>query len=123
MILSDTLKQPLALAIYASFGIIFGLVYSVNALACSFLIKKAIYRHISQCLYVLLYGIVFFAITLTQFNYDLKIYHFIISAFFTILTSLTLYLPIRKHQSSIKAKCDALKIKIAQSKIVKRFKK
>ncbi len=123
MILSDTLNQPLALAIYTSFGIIFGLIYSVNALACAFFVKKAIYRHISQCLYVLLYGAVFFVITFTQFNYDLKIYHFIISAFFTALTSLALYLLTRKHQRSINAKCDAIKIKIAQSKIVKKFKK
>lgn len=123
MILSDTLNQPRALIIYAFFGIMLGLLYTFNALICSFLIKKQIYRHISQCLYVLLYGATFFLVTYAQFDYDLKIYHLIICVFFTVLTSLALYLPIKKHQSAIMAKCNAFKIKIAQSKLIKKFKK
>ena len=123
MILSDTLNQPQALAVYAILGVTFGIIYMLNAFLCSFLIKSPVYRHASQCLFVILYGITFFGITFTRFHYDLKIYHLVICAFFTVLTSLALYLPIRKHRSSITTKCDAFKAKIEQSKLVKKFKK
>lgn len=123
MILSDTLNQPLALAIYALLGIVFGIFFMLNAFACTYLIKSAIYRHVSQCIFVLLYGATFFLITLARFNYSLKMYHILICLFFTALTSILIYLPIRKHNSVLLTKCDALRTKIAQSKVVKRFKK
>ena len=123
MILSDTLNQPRALAIFALFGVIFGIIFMLNAFLCSYLIKNAIYRHASQCLYVFSYGLAFFFIALAYFDYDLKFYHLLICIFFTIITSIALYLPIRRHRNGIMTKCDALKIRIAQSKLVKRFKK
>lgn len=123
MILSDTLNQPLALAIYAILGIIFGIIFMLNAFICAYLIKSALYRHISQTLYAFLYGIAFFLITYSYFNYDLKIYHILICSFFTILMSIALYLPIKKHHKLLLTRCNAFKTKVAQSKIVKRFKK
>lgn len=123
MMLSDTANQPLALAIYAILGAIFGIIYALNAFACAYLIKSALYRHISQSVYVLLYGLSFFLTTYAYFDYDLKIYHVLICLFFTALTSSLLYLPIKKHNKAIATKCNALKLRIAQSKIVKKFKK
>ena len=123
MILSDTLNQPKALAIYALLGVMFGLIYTLNAFSCAFLIKSPLYRHISQSLYVILYGITFFGVTFAYFHYNLKIYHLVICTFFTALTSLALYMPIRKHRSSIVTRCDAFKNRIEQSKLVKKFKK
>ena len=123
MILSDTLNQPQALAIYALLGVIFGIIYSVNAFVCSFVIKNPLYRHLSQSIYVVLYGITFFSVTFTHFQYDLKIYHLIICLFITVLTSVALYLPIRKRRSSIATKCDAIKVKVGQSKLIKKFKR
>ena len=123
MILSDTANQPLALAIYALMGAIMGIIYTLNSFTCSFLVKNPLYRHISQSLYVILYGLTFFAVTFAYFDYDLKIYHILICAIFTVLTSIVLYLPIKKRYSLIMAKCNVLKCKLAQSRIVKRFKK
>lgn len=123
MILSDTLNQPLALAIYATLGTIFGIIFMLNAFACAYLIKSQIYRHVSQCIYALLYGFTFFLVTLLYFDYDLKIYHILICLFFTTLTSTLLYLPIRKHNSLLLTKGNAIRSKIAQSKIIKKFKK
>ena len=123
MILSDTLNQPQALAIFALLGVIFGVIYTLNAFLCSFLIKNPLYRHISQSLYVILYGMTFFGVTLKHFQYDLRIYHIIICIFFTVLTSFALYLPIRKRRSLIMTKCDAFKTRIEQSKLIKKFKK
>ncbi|MDE7190984.1 MAG: hypothetical protein K2O35_00700 [Clostridia bacterium] len=123
MILSDTLNQPLALAIYAALGTIFGIIFILNAFACAYLIRNPIYRHVSQCIYTLLYGFTFFLVTLSYFDYDLKIYHILICLFFTTLTSTLLYLPIRKHNSSLLTKGNAIRSKIAQSKIIKKFKK
>ena len=123
MILSDTLNQPLALAIYALLGVILGIIYMLNYFVCAFLVKNPIYRHISQSLYVILYGLAFFGITFSYFDYDLKIYHFIISVLLTVFTSIVIYVPIKKHHSIIMAKSDAFKGKMSQSKLVKRFKK
>ena len=123
MILSDKLNQPLALAVYALFGVVFGIIYMLNYFICAFLIKNPLYRHISQCLYVFLYGLTFFGVTLKHFDYDLKIYHLIICVFLTALVSAVLYLPIKKRHNLIMNKCDAFKSKISQSGLVKRFKK
>lgn len=123
MILSDTLNQPLALAVYALLGAIFGIIFMLNAFVCAYLIKSVIYRHVSQTVYAFIYGLSFFFVTYSYFNYDLKIYHILISAFFTVLTSIALYLPIRKHNSVLLTKCNAFRTKISQSKIIKRFKK
>lgn len=123
MILSDTLNQPLALAIYMLLGAIFGIIYMLNAFLCSFIIKNNIYRHISQSLYALLYGLTFFLVTLSKFSYNLKIYHILICVFFTVLTSLALFLPIKKHRDRIMTRCDALRSRVAQSKLARKFKK
>ena len=123
MILSDTLNQPLALAIYALFGSILGIIYMLNYFTCAFLIKSPLYRHISQSLYVITYGLAFFCVTFAYFDYDLKIYHLIISTIFTALVSIALYAPIRKRHSIITTKCDAFKSKVSQSRLIKRFKK
>ena len=123
MILSDTLNQPLALGIYALIGVLFGIIFMLNAFACAYLIKSALYRHISQTIYAFIYGLVFFLVTLSYFNYDLKIYHVLICLFFTTLTSIALYLPMKKYNSIFLTKGNAVRTKIAQSKIVKRFKK
>ena len=123
MILTDTLNQPKALAIYALLGVIFGILYTLNYFTCAFMIKSKVYRHISQVLYVALYSLTFFAVTYAYFDYDLKIYHLLICLFFTTLTFTLLYLPIRKHSIVITDKCNALKSKVSSSKLVKRFKK
>ena len=123
MILSDTLNQPLALAIYALLGIIFGIIYTLNFFVCAFMIKNSVYRHISQGLYVVLYGVAIFLVTFIHFSYDLKVYHLIICSLFSVLVSTALYLPIKKHRSVIMTKCDTFKRKLAQSRLVKRFKK
>ena len=123
MILTDALNQPKALAIYAILGVIFGILYLINYFACAYLIKSRIYRHVSQALYVLLYGIIFFAVTYSFFDYALKIYHVAISLFFTSLIAIALYLPIRKRNSALTEKCNAFRTKISQSKLAKRFKK
>ena len=123
MILTDTLNQPKALAIYTVLGIIFGIFLMLNVFTCKYLIKSPYYRHISQTLYVFIYGLVFFAVTYTCFDYDLKIYHLLISAFFTALTSLILYLPIKRHDKTIATKCNAFRLKVSQSKAIQRFKK
>ena len=91
MILSDSLNQPLALAVYAIMGTVLGVVYTINSFTCAFLFKNALYRHVSQGLYVILYGVIFFFVTFTYFDYDLKIYQLIISTFFTVLVSIALY--------------------------------
>ena len=123
MILTDTLNQPLALAIYATLGIIFGIIYMLNSFICAYLINSALYRHVSQTLYAILYGLTFFLITFLYFDYDLKIYHILICSVFTFLTSIALYLPMKKRHQLLQTKCNAFKTKVAQSKIVKRFKK
>ncbi len=48
MILTDTLNQPLALAIYATLGIIFGIIYMLNSFICAYLIKSALYTRIAN---------------------------------------------------------------------------
>ena len=123
MILSDTLNQPLALAIYALLGVIFGVIFTLNSFICAFLIKNQLYRHVSQSLYVILYGLALFAVTYSYFDYDLKIYHVVICALFTVLISIVLYLPIKKRHALISTKCDAFKAKLSKSRFVKRFKK
>ena len=123
MILSDTLNQPFALAIYAIIGIIFGIMYSANNFACSFLIKSKIFRHITQVGYVLLYSISYFAVTYKYFDYEIKIYQLIISMTFTVGTSLLLYLPIKRHRKVITDKCDAFADKVQHSKLARKFKK
>ena len=123
MILSDTLNQPRALFTYAALGVIMGIIYAINSFTCVFLIKKHLYRHISQCLYVLLYGLIFFLTTFSQFDYDLKIYHVIISLFFTALTAYGFSLLLRKYNKPISVKCNSLKARLAQSRAVKKLKK
>ena len=123
MILTDSLTQPLALAIYALLGLIMGVLYTLNYVACAFILKGKLYRHLSQSLFVILYGLAFFCVTLMRFDYDLKIYHLLISIITTTITSTLLYLPIRSHHSLITAKFDAVKGKLSQSKLVKRIKK
>lgn len=123
MILSDTANQPKALAIYSILGIIFGIIYILNAFTCAYLIKNPFYRHVSQVFYVLLYSFTFFIITFVYFEYDLKIYHVVISLFFTALISIAIYLPIRKHSAIITDKCNSLRLRVSQSKLVKKFKK
>ncbi len=123
MILSDTLNQPKALAIYALLGAIFGILYMLNLFTCAYLIKSKVYRHISQVLYVLLYGLTCFLVTYAFFDYDLKIYHILICLFMTTLIAIMIYLPIKKRDSVITEKCDVLRTRVSQSKLVKRFKK
>ena len=123
MILTDTLNQPKALAIYALLGVIFGILHLFNNFVCAYIIKTPIFRHISQVLYVLLYGLTFFLVTYAYFDYDLKIYHVLISLLFTTLTAIALYLPIRKHNATLTQRCNAFRMRISQSKLAKRFKK
>ena len=123
MILSDTLTQPKALAIYALLGAIFGTLYALNYFTCAYLIKNRIYRHTSQVLYALIYGLSFFFTTYIFFDYDLKIYHILICLLLTAIVSTLLYLPIRKHNDALTARCDKLRTKILQSKLVSKFKK
>ena len=123
MILTDTLNQPKALAIYAILGIVFGILHVANNFVCSFLIKSQVFRHISQALYALLYGLTFFLVTYAYFDYDLKIYHVLISLFFTTLTAIALYLPIRKHYATLTERCNVLRTRMSQSKLAAKFKK
>ena len=123
MILSDTVNQPKVLAIYSILGIVFGILHVLNAFTCAYLVKNPFYRHVSQVIYVLIYGITFFLVTYLYFDYDLKIYHVLICIISTILTSMALYLPIRKRNKTIDKKCNALRLRISQSKLVKKFKK
>ena len=123
MILSDTLNQPKALAIYAILGVIFGFIYALNYFACAYIIKSPIFRHVSQTLYVVAYGAAFFLTTYAYFDYDLKIYHALICLFFTTLAAIALYLLIRKHNTTLTVRCNALRTRISQSKLAKKFKK
>ena len=123
MILTDTLNQPKALAIYAILGATFGVLHAINNFTCAYLIKNAIYRHVSQSLYAIVYGLSVFCATYVCFDYSLKVYHVLISLFFTALTSIVLYLPVKKHSEAITQKCNVFRTKIAQSKFVTGFKK
>ena len=123
MILGDTLNQPLALAIFAILGTVFGIVYSANNFICGFVFKNPFYRHITQVIYVILYATIFFALSYKYFDYALKIYQLAICLFFTVTTSILLFLPIKKYRRKITVSCDKLINKIAQSKLVQRFKK
>ncbi len=123
MILGDTLSQPYALLICSAIGAAFGLLYSLNWFVCAFLIKSAFYRHISQILYALTYGICFFYCILNKFEYNLHFYHILISLFASVAIGLAINMPIMKYRKNIKRKCDALIRKISQSKFAKRIKK
>lgn len=123
MILTDTLNQPKALAIYALMGIIFGVLHVLNNFVCTYIIKTPIFRHISQVLYVSLYGLTFFFVTYAYFDYDLKIYHVLICLLFTALAAIALYMPIRKHNDVLTQRCNAFRMRISQSKLAKKFKK
>ena len=123
MILTDTINQPKALLIYAILGVTLGILYMLNYFTCAYLIKSQIYRHTTQALYVFVYGIAFFCVTYVYFDYDLKIYHALISLFFTILVAMLLYLPILKHKDALTEKCDNARTKVLQSKLAKRVKK
>ena len=123
MIINDTLNQPLALAIYAILGVIFGIIYAANYFACTFILKSKIYRHLSQVIYVIAYAIIFFAVTYKYFDFALKLYQLAICIIITIGTSAALYLPVKKKKRTISDKCNIIISKVQQSKAVKRFKK
>lgn len=123
MILSDTLNQPLALAIYAILGVVFGLIYSANYFVTTFIIKSMLYRHITQVFYVLIYSVCFFVITYVFFDYSLKLYQPAVCIIFTVGTSVLLYLPVKRWKTLITAKCNNIVDKINQSKLAIKFKK
>ena len=123
MILSQSLTQPYALLVFALLGIAFGILYMSNWFLCAFLIKSQIYRHISQIVYALIYGISFFLCIMVKFEYNLHLYHFAITICATIAVSILIYIPIRKNRNNITEKCDNFKKKIAQSKLAQRIKK
>lgn len=123
MILSDTLNQPMALAIYAIFGVAFGILYSANYFLSTFIIKSPLYRHLTQVLYVLMYSACFFIITYAFFDYSLKLYQLAICVVFTFGTSALLYLPLKHWKLAIANKCETFVNNIMQSKLAKRFKK
>ena len=123
MILSQSLSQPYALLIFSVLGLIFGILYMLNWFFCAFLIKIQIYRHLSQVLYEVLYGLCFFICVTVKFGYNLHIYHFFIAIFMTIAVSLLIYMPIRKKRNIITKKCANFKQKVSQSKFAQRIKK
>lgn len=123
MILSQSLTQPYALLIFSLLGLIFGIIYMLNWFLCAFLIKSRLYRHISQTVYVLLYGLCFFVCVLIKFEYDLHLYFVLISLCSTILSSALIYIPIRHKRKIITEKCSDFRRKVAQSKLAQRIKK
>ena len=123
MILSEVLAQPYALLIFSLLGIAFGVVYSLNWFVCAFLVKKQLYRHVTQVLYVLLYGVCLFFCTLNTFGYFMRAYYLYICIFATTATSILCYIPIRKRRKIISKKCNALMQKLAQSKLIQKLKK
>ena len=123
MILSDVLAQPYALLIFSILGIALGVLYTLNWFTCAFLVKKALYRHVTQVLYVLVYGVCLFACTLQTFGYYMRAYYLYIAIFATAATSILLYIPIRKKRKIITEKCTAFTQKLSQSKFVKKLKK
>ncbi|MDE6189688.1 MAG: hypothetical protein K2G37_05335 [Clostridia bacterium] len=123
MILSDTLAQPYALLIFSILGITFGALYALNWFVCAFLVKKAIYRHVTQVLYVLLYGASLFLCTLFKFGYYMRVYYLYIAIFATAATSILIYIPIRKYRRIITEKCTAFMHKLSNSKLAQKIKK
>lgn len=123
MILSQSLTQPYALMVLSLMGAIFGLLYMLNWFFCAFLIKSQIYRHISQSLFVLVYGICFFVCMAIKFEYNLHIYHLVIAICATIAISALIYIPIRKNRANITEKCSKFTQKVSQSKLAQRIKK
>ena len=123
MILSQSLTQPYALLVFSLLGATFGILYMLNWFFCAFLIKSQIYRHVSQSLYVLVYGLCFFLCVAVKFQYNLHLYHVIISLCATIALSALIYIPIRKYRSNITEKCSNFKQKVSQSKLAQRIKK
>ncbi len=123
MILSQSFTQPYALLVFSLLGLIFGIIYMLNWFLCAFLIKSRLYRHISQCVYVLCYGISFFLCALIKFEYNLHVYFFAISVCATALISALIYIPVRNHRKNITEKCSNFRNKIAKSKFAQRIKK
>lgn len=123
MILSQSLTQPYALLVFSLLGATFGILYMLNWFFCAFLIDSQIYRHVSQSLYVLVYGICFFMCMAVKFEYNLHIYHFVITICATIAISALIYIPIRKYRPVITKKCTNFKQKVSQSKLAQRIKK
>ncbi|MDE7078648.1 MAG: hypothetical protein K2O95_00855 [Clostridia bacterium] len=123
MILSQSLTQPYALLVFSLLGISFGVIYMLNWFFCAFMIKSRIYRHISQILYALVYGICFFLCVGVKFQYNLHIYHFSIAIFTTIVAAIIIYIPIRKKRNVITEKCAVWKQKISKSKLAQKIKK
>ena len=123
MILSQSLTQPYALLVFSLLGMIFGIIYMLNWFLCAFLIKSRLYRHISQSIYVLLYGLCFFLCVLFKFEYNLHLYFFIISLCATTIISALIFIPIRNHRNNITQKCLNFRNKLAQSKLAQKIKK
>lgn len=123
MILSQSLTQPYALLVFSLLGATFGVLYMLNWFFCAFLIKSQIYRHISQSLYVFVYGVCFLLFIAIKFEYNLHLYHLVIAICATIAVAALIYIPIRKYRSNITEKCSNFKQKVSQSKFAQRIKK
>lgn len=123
MILSDSLSQPYALLFFSILGIAFGILYMSNYFLCTFLIKSAVYRHLSQSIYVITYAVAVFLCLLCKFDYNIHVYHIFITVSATVLTSVSIYFPIYKYNGLITQKCNTFKQSVSQSKIIKKLKK
>lgn len=123
MILSSSASQPYALMVFSLLGAGFGLVYIQNYFLSSFLIKKALFGHILNVLYVLLYLLCFVLCEYCLFDYDLHVYHYLIAVSMTFAFAFAVYLPISKYRDNIDAKCDKFIAKIKDGKLYKRITK
>lgn len=123
MILSQSLSQPYALAVFALTGASMGIVYGIAYLTAEFWIKKEVFRHIVNVLYIAAYALIFAAIEINIFDYNLHAYHFFVAIASSVLTALALYIPMKAYREKIANKCDKAIEKIRSSKSFKRFTK
>lgn len=123
MILSQSLSQPYALAVFTLTGACMGIIYGLIYFTAEFWIKKEFFRHIAAVIYVAVYALVFAAVEIDIFDYNLHAYHFFVAITSSVLIASALYLPMKIYREKIATRCDRVIAKIRSSKSFKRFTK
>lgn len=123
MILSESVPQPYALAVFAILGATMGALYACIYFTAEFIVKKEFFRHTANIIFVCVYAALFVLCEIKFFDYNLHAYHFVIAFSASGIIMAGLWLLMRLYREKLEKKCNAAIEKIRSGKHYKRFTK